>query len=855
MVTSSQGIPDAPVPAPPAATVVAVVTVVAGVDPAATVAAVSRQAHSPASISLVGAADAAEAPGVVQSADLESVVSDLDPSVDYVWILHGDAEPRPDALGALVAEAERFEASLAGSKLLVAGTPDTLESVGSATDVFGEPYSGLEEGEVDLEQYDVVRDVAFVSSVSMLVRRDLLRGLGGIDAALAPVAAGLDLSQRVRVAGGRVIVVPSSEVFHQRRCGRGDGGWREQSSRLRAMLKAYRAVTLAWVIPFAFIVGFLDSLGSLLLGRWRLAPRYLVSWLWNLWRLPSTVAARRRLNRVRQVGDEELFRYQTRGSVRLRQVGSELSDRLLALFDEESVLARRATEAWWSAGAWGLVAALAVVLVGVRAVFLSGLGAVGYSLPFGDRPLESLAWFLTGWSPAGLGGPGAVHPSVLPAAALQLLVLGHGEVARSLITLGAFTAGVVGTGRLAVRLRAGGGGAHFGGVVALFGFPAALLAGEGRWAGLVGLGILPWAILGVVGHAPGSRRRWWGVLARQFSVVALLACFSPYLVVVPLLVALVLRGRFPTRPGMAALATAGGLVALPFLIERAPIALGGIPVAATTHPGAVVLVTAAGLLAMLSGAWRVGAVGSAAALGGLALAPMVGPDLGEALLAASALGTGMVAAAALRSRPQRRPLDWLAILAGAALVVVSVAGLAGGRGGMPADAWERSLDFVSISPLPGERVMLVAPEPRQLPGESHRGPGFWYRLLDGRGATLDQTYLGPTTDRELDAAVAAVASADSVRPGERLAPFGIRWLVLVGDDSDGLGTALEAQTDLTALPLAAGMTVYENNAFLPRIDEPPSRHRPDPLAATAAAAWAVAVVGGLGTWLWARRGP
>src|SRR5690606_9011486 len=102
--------------------------------------------------------------------------------------------------------------------------------------------------------------VAFVSSVSMLVRRDLLRGLGGIDQKLAPVAAGLDLSQRVRVAGGRVIVVPSSEVFHDRRCGRGDGGWREQSGRMRAMLKAYRPITLIWMVPLAILTGIADSL-------------------------------------------------------------------------------------------------------------------------------------------------------------------------------------------------------------------------------------------------------------------------------------------------------------------------------------------------------------------------------------------------------------------------------------------------------------------------------------------------------------------------------------------------------------------------------------------------------------------
>src|SRR5690606_22875253 len=140
--------------------------------------------------------DAGKLEGVRVAPDLETAIAEADQSIDYFWILHSDARPRPDALRALVTEVERNGAALGGSKLLVAGTPDVLESVGSATDVFGEPYSGLEEGEIDLQQYDVVREVAFVRSASMLVRRDLAQGLRGIDHLLPPIAAGLDLDRK-----------------------------------------------------------------------------------------------------------------------------------------------------------------------------------------------------------------------------------------------------------------------------------------------------------------------------------------------------------------------------------------------------------------------------------------------------------------------------------------------------------------------------------------------------------------------------------------------------------------------------------------------------------------------------------
>lgn len=804
---------------PAAASVVVAVTVVAGVDPQATLEAVGKQRHVPAAVRLIGATDSDAPRGVVLNEDLEGVVADLDPSVDYVWILHGDAEPRPDALGALVAEADRFEASLAGSKLLVGGTRDTLEGVGSATDVFGEPYSGLDEGEVDLEQYDVVRDVAFVSSVSMLVRRDLLKGLRGLDSVLAPVAAGLDLSQRVRIAGGRVIVVPSSEVFHHRRCGRGDGGWREQAGRLRAMLKAYRPITLLWMIPFAFFNGLLDSLGGLLLGRWRLIPRYGLTWLWNLRHLPSTVGARRVLSRVRQVGDEELFRYQVRGSVRLRQVGSELSERILGAFDDDRPMARRASEVFNSGATWGLIGACVLVAVGLRSIFLSGLPVVGYALPFGDDPLAALERFSGGWNAAGLGTTAAVHPSLGPAALLQLVLFGNEEPARSLLTLAAFLLGVFGVGRLGRRLRVGGAGAYLGGVAALFGLPAALLAGQGRWTALVGIGLLPWALSSVLGQGGRGPRAYWGAVGKATLWVAAVSAFVPLLGVVPLLFSASVRllGRFQSRPLVALPATAGSVVGLPYLLGRGEALLDGVAMPIEVGVFGLVVITAAVLAGMVAGSWRASFLGGAMTLGGLTLAQAVGPEMQEALLAVAAVGVGVVVAAALKIPERREPATWLAAGVGAVVVVVSLTGMAGGRGGLAADAWGRDVAFISMSAVGVERALLVADSPASLPGESRAGPGLWYRLVDSRGATLDQAVLGPPGDgdRALEEAIYEIASGATLEPGEMLAPFGIRWLVLAGDAGPSLRPALDAQFDLNPLPLAERLVVYENTVSVP----------------------------------------
>ena len=814
--------PDAGTPAARGEVSVAVVvTRVKGADPGATLASVRGQDRKPVSVALVGEPTPNDPEGVVVHESFEEVVTALSAEIDYVWILHGDAEPRPDALSALVTEAERHEASMVGSKLLVAGTRDTLEGVGSATDIFGEPYTGLDEGEVDLEQYDVVRDVAFVSSVSALVRRDLLRGLRGLDPELGPVAAGLDLSQRVRIAGGRVMVAPSSEVFHRQRCGRGDGGWREQSGRLRAMLKAYTPITLIWMVPFAFVAGLLDSLGSLILGRWRLGPRYLATWAWNLVHLPSTVMARRNLSRVRQVGDEELFRYQVGGSVRLRQVGSELSDRVLGVFDDERAVSKRANEVWNSAGAWGAAAALILVLVGVRSVFLGPLPAVGFSLPLADDGGTALARFLGGWNPAGTGTDSPVHPTVGLMAIIQSVLLDRPELARSLVTVGAFLGAVMGVSRLARRLGVGGPGSYVGGVAAAFGPAAAVLAADGRWSALLAIGVLPWALASVVGLRAEDRMGRLANVAVTTLWTGVMSLLVPVLFVVPLMfvIALKLVGRFPVRFLPAVVGVFGVLPTLPYLLARAATLVDGAALAVALPPLVALFILAASVAGMLSGSWRASAVGGAMTFAGFGMAALVGAELQQGLLVVAAVGVGLTASAGLRPRQPRNFAYWPSVVTALALIVVSIAGIGvpgvgvgGGRAGLPADQWGDSVAFVGLDPRGIERALLIAAEPRDLPGESRPGPGFWYRIIDSEGATLDQAALGPAGpgDAKLRAALGDIVSGESLRPGSLLAEFGIRWLVAVDEVAADLGPVLDAQVDLQPLALADNLAVYDN---------------------------------------------
>lgn len=795
-------------------------TDVEGANIGAAIAAVRRQVYEPYPELVVVGADPDEVPeGVEAVSDLEEAIAGAGSEFEYLWILHADARPRPDALRALVTELSRNEAALAGSKLLVAGTENELESVGSATDVFGEPYSGLEPGEIDLQQYDVVREVAFVPSASMLVRRDLAQGLRGLDRLLPPVAAGLDFSQRARLAGGRVISVPSSEVYHQGRCATSAGDWRERAGGLRSMLTAYSPLTLTWVVPYDFVVSVADSIANLLLLRWRPAVSYARSWLWNLLHLPSTIKQRRRFRSVRSAGDEELFRFQARGSIRLRETGSELTGRILSVFDEDQALARGTQRLRSSPGIWGALAAVILVFFGVRSIIFTGMPNSGFTFALEPHLIAIERW-AGGWNGSGLGSAAPVHPSVGLSGAVSWLLFGGEGAARALATVVAGLSAVIGLGRLSGRMGLRGPGRYLAGLVLLAGPGTAVLTGAGSWTGLMAAGVLPWAVRASLAQ-PGAGKP--TAMGWVLLTAIPLAALSPALVVVPLLITFlwrVLGGSVPSLL-LALLPLVGVVVALPFLVADPGWLVDPSRSLELMPHGlwfALVVTGAVSLWAVEDPARRVGITGALAAVTGMSLARAVpmGPGLEEAVLVMASMGAALLVAGAadVASRDVRK---LVAVIAAAGIVIVSFGSAGNGRLGLPAGDLNSRISFAAT--LAGEagpgRVLLASTERLEIPGEARPGPGFWYRLVDGAGMTHSELWLPPVSDGELSlrSALEGVASG-SLRPGKMLSEYSIRWVVLLGQPFV-LDEALDAQLDLVPTPLDSSARVFENPDAVP----------------------------------------
>ena len=804
--------------------VVAAVLAVDGSDVSDTIARIRAQVYETARIVVVGAGgrgrQAADGSEVEWMSTVPNLLGSIDGSITHLWFVYAGAAPRPDALEALVSEAERTDAAVAGSKVVSMDDPERLISVGIATDVFDVPYLGLEEDEIDAGQYDVVRDVAAVGGVSMLIRRDLASGVGGPDPRLPPEAAAIDLCQRARLRGARVVVVPSSEVLYHADRLRAES-WREHAGRIRAMLKVYSLLTLAWALPLRMLIGLLEAIVSPFLGRWVLFD-FIRAWLWNLWHLPSLLRERSIARKGRAFGDAELFRFQMRGSAKLSEMSKDIGGRLRARLDREDTInvASLGSDLRQPAFIVGVITVLTSLLA-VRSLWSAGWPAVGYSFPLSDSGSAALGSYAGGWNPAGFGSVEPLPPLIGLTGLVQTVLFDSPEFTAWTLSILAVVSGIWGMIRLLrvwdVEVIAG----WMAGIVLVAGPATQAVGDRGAIGQLLAIGVLPWAIRIAATRWPWSWIRRLGRIAAAGWVIGILGLLAPPLLVVPLGV-LILRVLF--RPNDSAswkslfIGVGGTVLAIPILLPWVAAAdIEGYLNAGTEYwtpqwipLGAVGVAFVAGLLTATGKRVDALILGGVVAAAGGVLARGHDLELGREIavsgLAVIGLGTALIVGAAVDSLRSAEVHGWRRLLAGgaalAALVLVATTAipLYGGRAALPNDEFTDALRFTSAAEGEAEasRILLVGPA-ATLPGESRAVLGADYRVVSAPIPGLWEAALpamGPA-DVALESVLLALIEGQESRAGAALAGFGIRWVVVTGETP--LEDVFAGQLDLVSL--------------------------------------------------------
>jgi hypothetical protein len=152
---------------------------------------------------------------------------------DWIWLLHDDAVPAPDALERLLSHVTLDPSiDVTGPKLLLPKrrhSAQLISEIGVTISGTGRRELLVEPGEIDQGQRDEPRERLGVSTCGMLVRASVWEELLGLDDALPTFRDGVDFGWRAHLAGHRVMTCPRAEFTHRQvgRAGlrpRGAGG-------------------------------------------------------------------------------------------------------------------------------------------------------------------------------------------------------------------------------------------------------------------------------------------------------------------------------------------------------------------------------------------------------------------------------------------------------------------------------------------------------------------------------------------------------------------------------------------------------------------------------------------------------
>jgi GT2 family glycosyltransferase len=526
--------------------------------------------------------------------------------VEWIWLLHDDSEPAPDALEQLLrGVAETNSAAVLGPKLRDWTNRDVIAEAGITLDTAARRVTGIEPREVDQGQHDGDRDTLAVSSAGMLVRRDVWDQVGGFDTGMGLFMEDIDFCWRVHAAGYRVRVITDAVVYHAQAATK----HRRVVSvgrRSRMLDRRNGLLTLLGNLPFRqmltaiagnVVVSFLRISFFLLakrlaaamdeaaaLGAVLLHPLRLVSMRSKRARGRRSAYSRiradlppgRSARRLAEFMASALAKSQadTTGSHHASADPTD-DDSLL----EDNGLARRLLT---SPTLWTFIALLAVALLAARSLLTGGPLGGGSLVPAWGGASDLWRTYVQAFHPVGVGSTAAAPPWLAVIAGLSTVVAGKPWLAIDVILIGCVPLAGMTAMLAARRLTASAPVRVWASLTyALLPVATGVVAG-GRFGSAVAFVLLPLIVLTAGRIFTSSRKQASRAAWATGLLVAVSAAFVPLLWPVAFVACLLAAIAFrATRPGL--------LRNLAVVALTAPVLLMPWTVTVASHPSDVLL--------------------------------------------------------------------------------------------------------------------------------------------------------------------------------------------------------------------------------------------------------------------------
>lgn len=656
---------------------------------------------------------------------------------------------------------------------------------------------------------------------------------------------------------------------------------------LRTLLSVSSFTSLVRVVPQAFVLAVAEIVLAVVRGRIRHAGDVASAWTWNLRRLPEIRRRRKEIKQFRQVSDSEVHQLHVRGSVRLRaflrgQIGRRDVGGLAASGRHLASSLRNAP----TREALIVLTLLAlVILVGSRHLLTRSVPAVGELAPLTGGTGELLDDWWRGWHTRAMGTstPAPTAFAILGLAGIPLL--GNAGLLRTVLALAPLPLAAVGIWRL-VRPFASQRGTVVG-TLAYLANPVPYNAyARGAWSVLVAYAAAPW-LFAVVARTLEARpfhraTRTGGSFSHRVlgvgMLLALITAFVPFgFALLWVLIAGIVIGSFVAGDGRGTgrLVAVGALATVVAFVLHLPWSTSFVRGSTTWasfvgqgssegnglgvgdllrfHNGPMggkvlgygLVVAACAPLLLAHGprlawamrcwfaalaAWALVWVGEQGWLG----RPLPDPGVTLALAAAALAVSAGIGVAAFESDLRRHRFGWRQLLpVTTALAIVAIAAsLVGasvnGRWKMPQRDFTSTFESFAGDPSEGRSRVLWLGDREVLPLAGYAlGGSVELATTDAGGPAFTDRWGGPETAGIpiVRDAVNTAVDGNTSRLGRLLAPFAIRYVVVVESRAPGappvaapeaLTRALASQLDLE--PVAGvdrSLTVYRNSSWAP----------------------------------------
>ncbi|WP_069816276.1 glycosyltransferase [Streptomyces sp. TP-A0874] len=387
--------------------------------------------------------------------------------VQWLWLLHDDCAPEPDALTELLRVADSSPSTgIVGPKLRGWYDRRQLLEAGVTIAHSGRRWTGLDRREQDQGQHDQVRPVLSVSSAGMLIRRDVWEELGGFDRRLPLMRDDVDLCWRAQSAGHQVLIAPGAVFRHAEAAARErrpiDCAGRfaasphrvDKAGAVYTMLVNTRGPVALYVL-LRLVLGTLLRTLAYLVGKVPGQALDEVSGLFGVLLRPGRIlAARRRRGRpvteaselrplfpppgatVRATLEQVVGNFSGRSEPELASSGRhgavESGPGVDDDFPEVEQFARLKRVAR-NPGPVLFLVLLVVSVVACRGLFGSGALAGGALLPAPEGLGELWSSYTSAWQPVGVGGTDPTPPYLAAVATLASALLGSTGLAATLL--------------------------------------------------------------------------------------------------------------------------------------------------------------------------------------------------------------------------------------------------------------------------------------------------------------------------------------------------------------------------------------------------------------------------------------